>query len=91
MVAGVLLLGMLVGTALHPGVEWEGVDAAVVDKYASELGQESRPPLLDLKGDTQLFVFAMAGALGGFVAGYCWKDLFSSVAYRKPAGDAQPD
>jgi cobalt/nickel transport protein len=78
----------LAGTVLHPGVEWEGVDAAVVEKYASDLGQEARPPLFDLKGDLQLFVFAVAGAAGGFLAGYCWKALFGAQTEKKPVDDA---
>lgn len=55
---------------------WTGVDEAVVEKIAKEHGREAKAPLLNTdKGDLLLFVFLVAGAVGGFAAGYCWRKL----------------
>jgi len=55
---------------------WTGVDEAVVQKIAKEHGREAVAPLINPgSGDLLLFVFLVAGAVGGFVAGYCWRDL----------------
>lgn len=55
---------------------WTGVDEAVVEKIAKEHGREARKPLIDPgEGDLQLFVFLLAGAVGGFAAGYYWRRL----------------
>ena len=55
---------------------WTGVDEAVVEKIAREHGREARKPFIDLgEGDLQLFVFLLAGAVGGFAAGYFWRRL----------------
>jgi len=55
---------------------WTGVDEAVVQKIAKEHGREAVAPLINPgSGDLLLFVFLVAGAVGGFVAGYCWLDL----------------
>jgi hypothetical protein len=57
---------------------WTGVDEAVVEKIAKEHGREARKPLIDLgEGDLLLFVFLVAGAVGGFAAGYSWRMLLS--------------
>ncbi|MFN3478833.1 MAG: hypothetical protein ACK415_00470 [Thermodesulfovibrionales bacterium] len=56
--------------------KWPGVDESVVEKYAKEHGREAREPLINTdQGDLLLFVFLMAGTVGGFVAGYYWKTL----------------
>ncbi len=61
---------------------WAGVDETVVEKYAREQGRESREPLINTdQGDLLLFVFLLAGAVGGFVAGYYWRVL---TAERSP-------
>jgi ABC-type cobalt transport system substrate-binding protein len=57
---------------------WTGVDEAVVEKIAAEHGREAKPPLINTdKGDLLLFLFLLAGAAGGFVAGYSWRKLIS--------------
>ena len=57
---------------------WTGVDEAVVEKIAKEHGREAKKPLIDLgEGDLQLFAFLLAGAVGGFAAGYYWRRLVS--------------
>ena len=55
---------------------WTGVDEAVVEKIAREHGREARKPFIDTDtGDLLLFIFLVAGAVGGFAAGYCWRAL----------------
>jgi len=55
---------------------WNGVDEAVVEKIAKEHGREAVPPVIDPgSGDLLLFAFLVAGALGGFAAGYYWREL----------------
>lgn len=56
--------------------KWPGVDESVVEKYAKEHGREAHEPLINTdQGDLLLFVFLIAGAVGGFVAGYSWRML----------------
>ncbi|MDH4163231.1 MAG: cobalt transporter [Nitrospirota bacterium] len=56
--------------------KWAGVDESVVEKYAKEQGREPRDPIINTdQGDLLLFVFLMAGAVGGFAAGYYWRVL----------------
>ena len=80
----VLAAGALLGLAR--GASWPGVDEAVVEKFAEAAGRPPRPPLLDLgEGDVQLFLFLVAGAVGGFVAGYYFRELFPRKAKREDA------
>lgn len=62
--------------AEESGGGWAGVDEAVVEKVAVEHGREARTPLINTdQGDLLLFVFLLAGAIGGFVGGYYWRKL----------------
>jgi len=73
-----LFMGLLVNPApsLAENSKWSGVDESVVEKYAKEHGREARSPLINTdQGDLLLFVFLLAGAVGGFVAGYYWRTL----------------
>ncbi len=64
--------------------EWAGVDEKVVERFAREAGRPAREPLIDTdRGDLLLFVFLLAGAAGGFLAGYCYRALFPPVGRRK--------
>lgn len=66
--------------------KWPGVDETVVEKYAKELGREARAPFFDTdQGDLLLFLFTLAGAIGGFSVGYYWHKMF--VAGRKDRED----
>ncbi len=57
---------------------WPGVDVSVIEKYARDAGQPPREPLINTdQGDLLLFVFALGGAAGGFVAGYYWRQLMA--------------
>jgi hypothetical protein len=61
--------------------KWGGVDESVVEKYAEEHGRNAREPFINTdQGDLLLFVFLLAGAVGGFIAGYCWRVLMVEKA-----------
>ena len=66
---------------------WGGVDVTVIEQYAVDAGREAREPFINTdQGDMLLFVFALGGAVGGFVMGYYWRRLVSEKAERgKPA------
>ncbi len=75
-----LLLALLMvgwsGGGVRAEEKWPGVDEAVVKKIAREQGREARAPLINTgEGDLQLFVFLLAGVVGGFAAGYYWRML----------------
>jgi hypothetical protein len=71
-----LLCGSLDNGTACAGEKWPGIDEAVVNRIAREHGREARDPLINTgEGDLQLFMFLMAGTVGGFVAGYCWRGL----------------
>ena len=57
--------------------KWTGVDESVVEKFAEAAGRPARKPYINTdQGDLLLFFFLIAGAAGGFVAGYCFRELF---------------
>ena len=67
--------------------KWGGVDEAVVEKYAKEHGREAKEPLINTdQGDLLLFVFLLAGTIGGFAAGYYWRVL---MVERAPKIDSE--
>ena len=73
-----LLLSILcnLSIAIADQEKWTGVDESVVQKIAKEHGREAHTPLINTdQGDLLLFVFLVAGAIGGFAAGYYWRIL----------------
>lgn len=81
-IIGLAFCGILLLSFFSPSVgaetsgKWTGVDESVVEKIAREHGRESRDPLINTdQGDLLLFVFLLAGAAGGCVAGYYWRKL----------------
>jgi cobalt/nickel transport system permease protein len=67
---------------------WKGVDETVVEKFAEEAGRPPREPFINIEqGDLPLFLFLVAGAVGGFVAGYTFRGLFPP---KKRADHAPP-
>ncbi len=71
----------LLPTSALAADKWSGVDESVVEKYAKEQGREARKPLINTdQGDLLLFVFLLAGTVGGFAAGYCWRVLMVEKA-----------
>jgi len=74
-----VLLGALGGLAQaqEPAKEkWTGIDEAVIEKYATDQGRAAAEPLFNVEGDMLLFLFTMAGAIGGFIIGYQWHKVF---------------
>ncbi len=76
-VTAILVYGLtLVGSG-----KWSGVDETVVEKYAEAAGHPAWKPLINTdQGDMLLFFFLIAGVCGGFVAGYCFHEMFSTPA-----------
>ena len=63
---------------------WPGVDESVVEKIAGEHGRQAHGPLINTdKGDLLLFVFLLAGAVGGFAAGYFWRMLVEGKGEKR--------
>ena len=72
----ILLLFSHLSVAIADEEKWTGVDESVVQKIAKEHGREAHKPLINTdQGDMLLFVFLVAGSIGGFVGGYYWKIL----------------
>jgi hypothetical protein len=76
----ICLIVFLVVACCSSGVaaaeKWPGVDETVIEKYAKEHGREAREPFINTdQGDLLLFVFLLAGTIGGFAAGYYWRIL----------------
>ena len=85
----VLLLLSVIGMASVAAAEekWSGVDETVVEKFAEEAGRPARDPYLNVgEGDLLLFAFLLGGALGGFVAGYYYRELFSKRPHPVESG-----
>ena len=65
---------------------WGGVDVTVIEQYAIDAGREAREPFINTdQGDMLLFVFALGGAVGGFVMGYFWRRLVAEKPERTKA------
>ena len=55
---------------------WLGVDKVVIEDLATKAGRTAREPFINTdQGDLLLFLFLVAGAVGGFVAGYAYRKL----------------
>ena len=55
---------------------WQGTDDKI-DEIATSAGHPPREPLVNTDhGDLLLFLFLIAGAVGGFVVGYFFRALF---------------
>lgn len=61
--------------------KWAGVDETVVERVAEAAGRPARAPFINTdQGDLLLFLFLLAGAVGGFIGGYAYKGLSSKAA-----------
>ena len=70
-----LALGMYIGLRTSDS-KWAGVDESVVEKFAIEANRPPHEPLINIeRGDLPLLVFLLAGAAGGFTAGYSFRGL----------------
>jgi ABC-type cobalt transport system substrate-binding protein len=75
-VVALIALPVVTGFAAE---KWQGVDETVVKKIAREHGREPGEPLINTEqGDLPLFLFLLAGAAGGFAAGYYWRKLMEN-------------
>jgi cobalt/nickel transport protein len=85
-VASVLLVTFSLLPSAFCAEKWTGVDEEIVEKIAKEQGRVAREPLINTdQGDLLLFVFLLAGAVGGFVGGYYWRMLIGEkTAKNKP-------
>jgi ABC-type cobalt transport system substrate-binding protein len=71
-----LALGMYVGLRISES-KWTGVDESVIEKFAAEANRPPQEPLINIeRGDLPLLLFLLAGAAGGFTAGYYFRGLF---------------
>jgi cobalt/nickel transport protein len=78
-----LTFHFFLSTAALASEKWPGVDESVVEKYAKEHGREASEPFINTdRGDLLLFVFLLAGAVGGFAAGYSWRMLTESRSLK---------
>ena len=69
--------------------KWPGVDKTVVEKFAGEHGRRPVRSLIDTdQGDLLLFIFLIAGAAGGFAAGYYWRVLTERKAEKRSINGA---
>ncbi len=64
------------------GMKWPGVDEAVVEKFAREANRPPKSFVHMDHGDLLLFLFLAAGAAGGFVGGYFFRELFPPKTRR---------
>ena len=72
-----LLLSAVWLVAAEHESKWAGVDETVVEKFATAAGRPPREPFINTdQGDLLLFVFLVAGTVGGFVGGYYFRELF---------------
>ncbi len=56
--------------------DWQGVDDRF-EEIAKSAGHPAREPYINLvQGDLGLFMFLVAGTVGGFIAGYTYRNLF---------------
>ena len=76
-------------TVASAAEKWTGVDETVIEKIAKEHGRQAREPFINTdKGDLLLFVFLLAGAIGGFAAGYSWRKLIETKQKDNKNGNA---
>jgi hypothetical protein len=72
--AGILFFGPMPESGR--AASWSGVDETVIEKFAEKAGRPAREPFINTdQGDLLLFVFLLAGAVGGFAAGYWFRVL----------------
>lgn len=75
-----IFAGFLLAGPACPGgraASWSGVDETVIEKFAEKAGRTASGPLINTdQGDLLLFVFLLAGIVGGFIGGYNFRILF---------------
>ena len=82
-----ILTSSLASMAPCENAKWPGVDESVIEKFAEKAGRPAREPLINTdQGDLLLFVFLIAGTVGGFIAGYFFRELFVKSGINEKAG-----
>jgi ABC-type cobalt transport system substrate-binding protein len=85
--AGILLSGPMPTSGR--AASWAGVDETVIEKFAEKAGRPAWKPFINTdQGDLLLFVFLLAGAVGGFAAGYWFRVLFPPQQRTKEKKEA---
>lgn len=83
----IVILFFVTAASAEKSEKWPGVDESVVEKIAQEHGREASGPFINTdQGDFLLFVFLVAGAIGGFAAGYYWRVLTEKKGQRPEYG-----
>ncbi len=63
--------------------KWVGVDETVVEKVAEEHGRSAWTSFINTdQGDLLLFIFLLAGTVGGFLMGYNFRKLFKEKDFK---------
>jgi hypothetical protein len=89
MVAGFFLTGPV--CPLSRAASWSGVDETVIEKFAEKAGRTAREPFINTdQGDLLLFVFLLAGIVGGFIGGYNYRILFPSQRHAENKIEEHP-
>ncbi len=79
-----LFIMVLPAIAENAPSKWPGVDEVVIEDLAKKAGRPAHEPFINVaQGDLLLFFFLVAGAVGGFIAGYAYRKLVSTSADGK--------
>ena len=75
-----ILAGFFLIAPVRPVLQaasWHGVDETVIEKFAEKAGRKASEPFINTdQGYLLLFVFLVAGIIGGFIGGYNFRTLF---------------
>lgn len=79
----VVAVALFVSGWIGADAKWAGVDESVVGKFARAAGRPPSEPFLNIcQGDLPLFLFLLAGAVGGFFGGYYYRHIFPPESDR---------
>jgi len=73
----ILIVSTCCAVSAYAKEKWSGVDEVVIGEFAEKMGRTPSDPLINTgQGDLLLFMFLLFGAIGGFLAGYYYRELF---------------
>lgn len=79
----VVAVALFVSGWISADAKWAGVDESVVGQFARAAGRPPSEPFLNIcQGDLPLFLFLLAGTVGGFFGGYYYRHLFPPQSDR---------
>ena len=61
---------------------WQAADDMVEQRFAAQGGRKPTEPAAEDRGELPGFFAMLAGAIGGFIAGYCFRALFPPLPAR---------